>query len=401
MNQGRLFDVLFRFYLGAVIVATGRTAIKNLHRHDNFSIADWLINYHGGFVRRGLVGEVILRLSPGMHISPEGLVLILQLVLYGLLYMAIWRLMERMQWEVWQVLIAFSPATLGFALLSPAGCFRKELLFLTALATLMGFSNQWTERKAGLFLTATAVLLGFSHEGLAVYWPYMVVGTILALGNIRRGLAVALIPTVLFLIVILIVRAHPGNYESATRICSAIGNQPIGHKFDSSFCGGSIYALAVDERTYHNLVVSQCLDAGVWEMYLVMGILCLLPCCLAVYTLWRKGAVAKKSLRLFMIGSAASMAGSSLLFYYGTDWGRWIYIHSLSMMLLLFYIARNSATEIVEPRAAWAMGPRRFVVAVLILVYLTVWNLPFFPAQPYYGYAGRVYLLRHPELGLL
>ena len=44
----------------------------NLHINefpDKYVFTDWLINYEGGFVRRGLLGEIIYEISNSLHFN--------------------------------------------------------------------------------------------------------------------------------------------------------------------------------------------------------------------------------------------------------------------------------------------------------------------------------------------
>lgn len=52
---------------------------------EGWNITEFLINYQGGFVRRGLVGEVLLFLHNALGISPYGTIVLISLLAYGAL----------------------------------------------------------------------------------------------------------------------------------------------------------------------------------------------------------------------------------------------------------------------------------------------------------------------------
>ncbi|NDE49431.1 MAG: hypothetical protein EB016_04555 [Proteobacteria bacterium] len=62
--------LLSSFYLSAVYLSTVNNAMS-----------EWVINYGGGFVRRGLIGEVIFQLSTFFKIKLREGFLILQILL--------------------------------------------------------------------------------------------------------------------------------------------------------------------------------------------------------------------------------------------------------------------------------------------------------------------------------
>ena len=47
-----------------------------------YVFTEWLINYQGGFIRRGLLGELIFNLSTALNLEIKYLILIVQLLFY-------------------------------------------------------------------------------------------------------------------------------------------------------------------------------------------------------------------------------------------------------------------------------------------------------------------------------
>ncbi len=54
----------------------------NIYTKDSWNITEWLINYRGGFVRRGLPGEIILWLYNHCGLSPCPVIIFLSLSAY-------------------------------------------------------------------------------------------------------------------------------------------------------------------------------------------------------------------------------------------------------------------------------------------------------------------------------
>ena len=70
------------------------------------------------------------------------------------------------------------------------------------------------------------------------------------------------------------------------------------------------------------------------------------------------------------------------------DWGRWIYIHIVSVFLLLLFLDRAQARE-ATPEPSFAMQlPRRQPrwTAAALLLYATCWNIPHYGNYPKKGY---------------
>ena len=52
-----------------------------------YVFTDWLINYEGGFVRRGFLGQIILEISNFLNIQIKLIILFFQIVIYLIYYL--------------------------------------------------------------------------------------------------------------------------------------------------------------------------------------------------------------------------------------------------------------------------------------------------------------------------
>ena len=61
--------IRFYFYI-LIIISTILNLLEDKWTENAWTIGEWLINYQGGFVRRGLFGSIIYKLSSGLNINP-------------------------------------------------------------------------------------------------------------------------------------------------------------------------------------------------------------------------------------------------------------------------------------------------------------------------------------------
>jgi hypothetical protein len=99
---------------------------------------DWLINYSGGMVRRGLSGELISAIASSLDVSPATVVVVvayaLQLAVAVVFLLALKHLRAMTTNGRPVALLLFVPGLLLFPLLDPGAWGRKESLFLLFLA---------------------------------------------------------------------------------------------------------------------------------------------------------------------------------------------------------------------------------------------------------------------------
>ena len=76
---------MFTFSLLIIIGGLLNTLSNKTYLDDSWTIGEWLINYQGGFVRRGLLGEGIYLLCNVIKISPIYVIWLISISSYYLL----------------------------------------------------------------------------------------------------------------------------------------------------------------------------------------------------------------------------------------------------------------------------------------------------------------------------
>ena len=110
-------------------------------KHDvgnDSSISDWLINYEGGFVRRGLIGELITNFSIMLSLKLRDTILIFQLLFFTSYYFLIILFCKNLLQNRLIILAIFSPIFILYPVAEIEALGRKELIiFLIFLSYLL------------------------------------------------------------------------------------------------------------------------------------------------------------------------------------------------------------------------------------------------------------------------
>lgn len=306
---------------------------------------DWLISYPGMFVRRGLFGELLLGLTPP---GPAALWVLfgVQVALYVPLfgYVIDYLFRSRFSWSA--IALACSPAALPFIGWDPLGGFRKEILGFLALVLLALARRHLNRWLRGLLLAGslTAWTLGvFSWESLAFLLPG--VGFLLLADDVipLRRLLAAAYTTIGAVALGASVVAH-GDVGTPARLCQAV----VDHGLGNNLCTGAIAWMGrgLDDSLR---AVDQTLP--VYSGYLFMLVLAVLP---IVVSPW---------LRRYWPWAVAALVGVAPLFVLGIDYGRWIHILVVEVMICM--IAGNVAlieSKLWNPLSA--------------TLFLSMWGLP-------------------------
>ncbi len=143
-----------------------------------WAVFDWLTTYDGGFVRRGLSGEIISRLSEITGIAPQEFVFGILVLLYAALGVLMLGLIAKLPDATPALLLLFAPFMLGFEVLTPSGVGRKEILFIAVLAALAFLHARRKSSATSLAPEITLAALPFmvlTHEAFFLFSPYVLV----------------------------------------------------------------------------------------------------------------------------------------------------------------------------------------------------------------------------------
>jgi len=169
---------LLRPLFAVLLLANLWVALKLCLHTNSFAVFDWLIDYQGGFVRRGLIGEGIHQLAQFTTISPIVFVFALQATAFASFLYFSYALLRRRPALAPFALLILSPFLFRFAIHDEQGSFRKEILFFALLAysswgVACDEDGSRTHRCAWISLGIYPLLV-LSHEMLACTLPILV-----------------------------------------------------------------------------------------------------------------------------------------------------------------------------------------------------------------------------------
>lgn len=330
------------FSVSVVLFVSIRIAGPAIKHASAWSSSDWMIDYAGGFVRRGLGGALIAHLMHWTGWSFPVVVECLTVPVYLLLCLWLVRTTARLSGPaLWRFLLLFNP----FLLISAAdsGLFdRKDTLFLgaTLVNVLLARSLLRGGERKGLraapfllYLAVVSTALALLHEGLFLFaWlPLNAALTFFLLagsGWTRRAAALLLGITVLPALTATAASVlRHGNAQTAQAICSSweftgTVNCAPGPHFPM-WLGLLSWSLsqAISVPMTHAWTLPFCLA------FFLAGAGLLL---LAVRTLLPESRM-EHLLATLLFPLACSLP----LFVLGIDWGRWLLLVTLGAAFFL------------------------------------------------------------------
>lgn len=98
------------YFLSAVVLAV-YNGLRLAQTRSGWEIGEWMINYSGGFVRRGLIGVPLLSVARWTHLSYVWLTFGLEVAVFLILMVTVYRMVIGIRLNYAVAALVLSPAT--------------------------------------------------------------------------------------------------------------------------------------------------------------------------------------------------------------------------------------------------------------------------------------------------
>lgn len=352
--------------LGIPFIYGGVVFFTNFPR--SYTWSELVINYQGGFIRRGLIGEVAFQLN-GV-IQARYFLSILPTVLY---FLVIWFIVCREKKIDFKSLIfLLSPATILFPVYDFNAFARKDVFILAAFVLCVYLS----ERIRSLNLALILAMLIYGVTGLVVEtaWFYLPLACAVIIlnrkGEIIENQARAWYLSFFFLLTcfIFISLTNSSNVSKITIIDSWRLLYPS-YQWDWNGKGAiGLLGLPLNEGLLITFY-SVCYRTTI-EGYVCSFLLASIPAFFLMLNFkWRRFCKISK------LGIAWSLTVMFCSFAFAADWGRCIYLFTMHSYLFLTVISNSSEQGDQEGKVAAKTKNCFAIKALFVVVYATVWQV--------------------------
>ena len=317
-------------------------------RENGYILGDWLINYAGGFTRRGFFGEITIYISNLLNFNLINLTFILVSFLYLYFFFLVLRIISKTNINFLILLLILSPSTFLFSFYDPLATGRKEFLFF------LFFCLYFLYREKKIFIYSTPFVLAaitLTHELFAFLCPFFIIIRYLNTKSLKlRDYYFEFF--IFFLSSLILLLIYNFSNPNIDLTCDAIKN--FGYNWRICFSINDLNTL----RESNILIAEYITDKNYISYYSLFILLSLIPIifCLKKYF--------NLSFFISFLLLFLSALPISTLFFYVNDWGRYIHIYSFIWMLII--LSHNKIREI----------NLSFIKILIVLLYSSSWYIP-------------------------
>jgi len=169
MNLAKIKNSYFSYYFIFLLIITFYYLLTLNVVETYNAMTEWLINYQGGFVRRGLFGELLFKISQFLNLDLKFSILITQITLYATFYYLVYILIKDLKLNKFLFFIIFSPVFLFYPIAELEALGRKEILVSILFLTISIFFKENFSIKIFVFFLGSLIVL-LTHEIIVFYF---------------------------------------------------------------------------------------------------------------------------------------------------------------------------------------------------------------------------------------
>ena len=332
------FNKLFKYYLIFICFSSIFFMSRTFHLDVNNSMAEWLINYQGGFGRRGLLGELFSQLSLKYDIHVRKIILYFLYFIFISYYFLIYYFFKDIKKNKLIILSILSPLFIILPLAELEALGRKDLLIpLSFLVCIILFNKtNFFGLYVGLVFFFPILLL--IHEVSIFYSPFFLILLVYKIKNFNYFQIGALIIFVLLIVGVIFILSNMVHSSEQIKIMC----DHMKYKLNDE-CGMAAYVL--DRVLKDN--ISELSGLNVFHLFrnfliFIVGYSALLILILnSKFTnyqgLFIKNIIGIKSLILFFL-----FIPTLIPFAIAVDWGRWYNLSYSLLILFYFFSLKNN-----------------------------------------------------------
>jgi len=337
------------------------------------TISEWLINYQGGFTKRGIIGEICFIIANNLNLSLRFVILIFQILIIGIYFILIFNFLKKIKINYFISLIIFSPIFLLYPIAELEVLARKEIfIFIGFIIFLILSASKYKNKEDILFIVFILPLLVLIWEPVIFYFPFFITLLIFkySVNDFKKLINFLLLfsPAIILAIYIAF---NPISSENHLKLVNSLKVN-----FDENCymsCSLLLTKSSIKEQFTANFpLYSPIIFIRYFLIFLVgFGPLLLL----SNRSVILKNLIFLSFFKNLLIPILIIISPLLLLLAMGSDWGRWINITYTFSVLFFISLVKNKYIKLnIKPFTKLKSKFNNTVLIIFFIIFCFGWN---------------------------
>ncbi len=359
------YNFYLKLYLFLLFLFATYFFFQKYNNTVEWTISEWLINYQGGFTRRGLLGEIIFQLSKFINLTIRETILLFQILSYLLYFYLVFGLLKNSNIHIIFIFAIFSPIFIIYPIAEVEVLGRKEIfVFISFLIIVNLFSKNNIGIKDYALSSIILSIICLIWEGLIIYLSFFIF--ILFLKNHFNFNKIFFLKIFLTFLPILITFYFIFNFrlnsEQLKIMCDSVNE-----------CYGAMTYLNRNIESNIGEVLSK-FKLSYLIRYILILLIGFLPLLLLIFNSRLNFKTKFNNKYFFSILFFLIFCPSFSFYYIAQDWGRWVNIsYTLSLFTFIFCL-KNNLIILDTNKLSFTIFKRKIITVFLFILFCFGWS---------------------------
>ena len=309
------------------------------------TISEWLINYQGGFTRRGLAGEISFQIAKYFDLRLRFVIFLFQSLIYTIFLVLIYRFFRNTHSNLIIVLSILTPIFLLYPIAEVEVLARKETFVFIAFLIFLNISNSNYSSNLPLYYVFFILpIFCLIWEPMIFFFPLMASVLIIRLRNdqfikLLSKIIICFIPALIVSTITAVVLISPENQMVMANSLKENFNEDC-----YMSCAFLVHKASIAKQFEYT---NELYAPYVFIRYFLIILIGFAPFFLLSFNSKLKIKILFfKNFNNLLYPILIILTPVLVLFAMGTDWGRWVNISYTFIILFYFYLLKNNLLEI-------------------------------------------------------
>lgn len=370
IKQESPLKLFLYFLITMVFLVSSFKFYEIIQLKNGWQYSDWLINYQGGFTRRGLIGEILFKIHQILSFRLEYLLFFTVVILYLIFHINLFKIIKNLKIQFIDLLIILSPLSFFYPVMESKVIGRKEIIFFTCLILMVQYLKNVNYKKQKYFIILSAFISSLSHSGLFLFSSYFLI--LFWIINLNKPLKLILRETI-FIVTSLGIIFSIIIYQSLINVNISEICRSLSLVYEN--CGQNYYISTLNWSLSDNLEAKK-----IWNtfsnfnlFYLSAFIFCFSP---IVYYFFNSEFkyIRIKSLNPSLL-LIIPIISTIPIYIIASDWGRYYFWTYISSLLIYFYCKNNDIIKLKRIKLN-NLFQNKSIIFIIIFLYGFTWTIP-------------------------